>query len=146
MQVQQGRRVSVPKTQAAGAYPLALVQLWAQTFVGSIGVAGRDSELLDLQWISELKSHGVAKQVSCEQTPGPAPKLTHVEAIGEAQKFVTYGQHSSAKASQNQAKLHRFGKLNAVLPESPGSTDSPGPPQTSATSGAPRSRPYTAEI
>ena len=40
-----GVRRSVPKTQAAGAYPVELSKQWAQIGAPFLGVVSRDSEL-----------------------------------------------------------------------------------------------------
>ena len=105
----QGKRVSVPKTQAAGAYPLQLAHIWAQTLIDTLGKASKDSELLNLQWTDELKKCVSRRKVSSKSVQSASPKLCHVEQIGEAQKFVVFGQHTNSEAAENQTKLHSLG-------------------------------------
>ena len=101
------RRQSVPKTRAAGAYPLALVEKWAQDISSVVSRASRDSELLDLQWQDELKKCVPKRFFPGQQTPSSPTKLFRVEALGQAKGFVVFGQHTSEEAAQRETKLHQ---------------------------------------
>ena len=75
-----GRRQSVPKTQAAGAYPIPLVAAWAQIASGLIARTDSVRDLLDMQWI-----HGTQ---SCNPEGKPCSKI---------------GSHHSWRALPSQA-------------------------------------------
>ena len=102
-----GKRRSAPRTQAAGVYPYPLADHWAQALVGFLGKQGRDSELLNLQWINELKQCVPSRPAPSQTASSTAPLLAHVEALGEAKKFVVFGQHSCQEADQRKAELLR---------------------------------------
>eukprot|EP00435_Cladocopium_sp_Y103_P015295 s2932_g3.t1 len=129
-----GKRCSVPKTRAAGAYPFVLVKRWAQVIETQLSRVSRDSELFDLQWQNELKSC-LPKQLSEEQIRSSSAKLTRVEALGEAEDCVVFGQDTSQKAAQKQEKLRRrknYSKFEKVT----GCTDQKITPETSTAQGS----------
>lgn len=103
-----GVKRSVPKTQAAGAYPLELSKQWAQIGALFLDVASRDSELLDIQWRHELLQCCAKRQLPEESIQTSSPKLFHVQKLGQAKDLIVYGQHSSQEARE---KRHRLSKL-----------------------------------
>ena len=128
-------RQSVPKTRAAGAYPLLLVERWAQVIDSVVSRVSRDSELLDLQWQDELKKCVPQRHFSVQQASSSPVKLSRVETLGEVQNLVVFGQHTSQEAAQREAKLHQkqvFKKFQAVT----GFKDPQTVAKTPATAGA----------
>ena len=103
--------------------------------IGSqLGRNSRDTELCDLQWQNELKSC-LPKQLSEEQVPSSAAKLTRVEALGEAEDCVVFGQDTSQKAAQKQEKLRRR-KNHSKFEKVTGCADQKIPPEKSTAQGS----------
>lgn len=99
---QNGKRVSVPKTQRAGAYPWLLVEKWAQVIVPFVMAESRDTNLLFSQMCNDLVTAAKKKTDRGQQiqTLGQSyPHTAEIERqIGPIEKVIVFGQHSNKQA------------------------------------------------
>ena len=111
---QNGKRVSVPKTQRAGAYPWLLVEKWAQVVVPFLVAESRDSNFLFSQMCHDLDTAAKEKKNRRQQIQAitqPGPHTAEIEKqIGPIEKVVVFGQHSNREAEARQKAWEKAAK------------------------------------
>ena len=111
---QNGKRVSVPKTQRAGAYPWLLVEKWAQVIVPFLVAESRDSNLLFSQMCHDLDTAAKEKKNQRQQIHAitqPGPHTAEIEKqIGPIEKVVVFGQHSNREAEARRKAWEKAAK------------------------------------
>ncbi len=104
-----GKRCSVPKTQAAGQYPVALTRQWAQVLTEYVRPHSSELVVSNAQWSNELKKNIPSRSLQSKQISTIAAFDQHVqrfeEQFGKPEKLIVFGQHSNAGAKRRQKKL-----------------------------------------
>lgn len=110
--VVDGKKRSVPKTQAAGQYPTALTKKWAQVLVQHVKPHSSDLVVSNAQWTSELKKNVPNRAVQSQQistTTAFDKQLQRFEKqFGKPEELIVFGQHSNAEAKRRQKKLREI--------------------------------------
>lgn len=110
--VVDGKKRSVPKTQAAGQYPTALTEKWAQVLIQHVKPHSSDLVVSNAQWTSELKKNVPNRAVQSQQistTTAFDKQLQRFEKqFGKPEKLIVFGQHSNAEAKRRQKKLREI--------------------------------------
>lgn len=104
--------VTAPRTRRAGAYPLELVNLWAQIIRPIVAHANRDSSCLISQWRHELFNASQKKKARGGSIPGPVEwdflsKAFNCQIGGQEHKNVLFGQHSSQEVQKRRRRLQK---------------------------------------
>lgn len=103
-----GKRVSVPKTKNAGAYPYSLCKAWAQILEPFLVKNSRDTEIQVGQCFNDLfsatKTKGAAgKQI--QTTAGTDPHFEFIKAaIPEPQQAIAFGQDSGQEVAEKRQR------------------------------------------
>lgn len=115
VRVVDGKKQSVPKTQAAGAYPQQLADQWAQIIAPHVAHADSSRDLLGMQWVNELKScvktrDGAEKPICT--TPGQFHQIGQLQAKFKGlDKAIVFGQHSKQEAQHREKVQQEISKL-----------------------------------
>lgn len=113
---QNGKHVSVPKTQRAGAYPWLLVEKWAQVIVPYAVAESRDSNLLFSQMCHDLITAAKEKADRRQQIQTlsqSGPHTAEIEKqIGSIEKVIVFGQHTNKQA---EARRKAWEKASRVI-------------------------------
>lgn len=107
-----GKKVSQPKTRNAGAYPLQLVNVWAQSVSHLLAHASRDADLVRRQLEHELTSRYQEGKAGAKQIQSSAPNFhwfsKFQQQIGDPYRFAVFGQHTKQEAETRQLRWKHF--------------------------------------
>ena len=116
--LQDGKRISQPKTKAAGAYPFQLVNCWAHLLAGEVCPSSCRTVDLSRQWDAELARAKTTetgrKQV---QTSNPWDYLTFFkfqQKVSSGLKAIVFGQHSNQEARTRQKRFANEAKSDSI--------------------------------
>lgn len=115
--LQDGKRIIQPRTKAAGAYPLQLVQRWSQLLAREVSPSTCDTVNLCRQWDAELAG-AKTKKASREQiqTRHPWDYLTFKfqQKVSSGLKAIVFGQHSNQEACSRQKRFAKETKSDSI--------------------------------
>ena len=109
-----GKRKTVPKTQAAGAYPRQLVTYWAQNVSHLVAKSNSVGDLMDMQWNHELKA-AVPKRGNTQESVCASPRdfyqVDRLQAKFKGlDKAIIFGQHSNQEAQRRDEEQQEISK------------------------------------
>ena len=110
--VSKGVSISQPRTKRAGAYPFALVELWAHLVSQHLCHVSRETDLIGKQLEHELwnrfqEGRAARKQVQSPETTDHWFRKFQRE-IGDPYTFAVFGQHSTEEAKSKQHRWRTF--------------------------------------
>ena len=115
--LQDGKRITQPKTKAAGAYPFQLVDRWSHVLAEEVCLSSSDTVSLSRRWDAELA--GAKAEKTCRrqvQTSNPWDYLTFKfqQKVTSGIKAIVFGQHSNQEAYNRQKKFTKEAKSDSI--------------------------------